>query len=238
MTPGIFNQTSKWLLASFVALTFQCYQAEASEDLSMLGQEISAEVLTERIHRHKDKHQNLENPTIFAFLKLAEDFHDTAVSLFWNSTSDSVSSYSHIIADDIQRIGVILTALNSADGAEFINLLAHYLSAGVDYLGAIPTFSIVPNNQSELISHWQEAGRLLANFVISRRSISEAQADHIRNLFLAWTNAQIGYLNNAAPQSIEFFLPVDASASIDLYTRARVLTAEVAILVFNTFRAL
>lgn len=239
MTLRIFNQTKKWLLASVLALTFQCYQAEASEDLSTLGQEISAEAFTGRIHRHKNKHQDLEDPTIFAFLKLTEDFHDTIVSLFWNSTSSGVgSSYSHIITDDIQRIGVILTAFNPGDGTEFTNLLASYISAGIDYVVGIPSFCLDPNNQNELISRWQAAGRLLANFVIARSSISEAKADHIRNLFFAWTNAQINYIDNAAPQCLDFFSPVDPSASIDFYTRARILTAEVAIVVFKTFNAL
>ncbi|CUI15951.1 hypothetical protein PNK_0314 [Candidatus Protochlamydia naegleriophila] len=214
-----------------VGLMFVPFTTQAVVDEPLIHQEDLEGGFEAKRNPFLSKRKTIEwrHQVIGAFEKLEADLHDVILLSFYNTTFPFPSN---LLINDALDIGVLLSAIENLNGVEFTGLLVNFTAAGFSYASSTTSFCTTPNNRNELISQWQSAGLLLADFLISR-SPNPRMSERIRDLFLAWTNSQISYIDFAAPQCADPTSPVDAAASNEAYKQTRALTFLVADLVFD-----
>lgn len=235
MKLNIVKNTAKWLLTCAIVLTPLASQAETFSGLTSLSADLSSDNLIQKdLSSINFRRETLEHQVVRAFEKWVIDFHDLALVSLYNP---ALPLPGNLLLNDTLHIGSLLSSTESANALLINDLLANYLTSANNYLTAVQggDFCTFPNSANELISEWRNSGAVIANFIIAQGSYSEVRAQEIRDLFSAWTNFQVIFINNAAPQCALPGTPVNAVAADEAYLQVRALTYQVAIAVYRAF---
>ncbi len=237
MTQSLFKHVQQWLLTSLVVLTPYICHADVSENSAFLQENLFEHPFAEksRFNWRQDK-VNASELFTQTFYKFFIDSHDITLKLLWNPPE--AIPYGLIVANDVENAGVILGKFDAENAQTFFALLINFNALKSAYTLLTPQSCITPNSIEESKSQFRAAGLLLANFIITRTSLSEKRAEEVRALFLEWTNEQIRYIDNAAPSCLNPAIPVNASESNEAYIRSTALLEPIIDLILEAFSAL